>query len=116
MARTIYFADGSHEVLFSAETDTAQNIDELRRILRERLGDDTASLLESILQDHKYEIEGLEGELSSYEGSCEGYLDCLRDVRAGLNEASALLADQRISRTKLDTLFQRLLTMINNEL
>lgn len=116
MARALYFADGSHEVLFCDETDPPQNIEALERILRERLGNDAASLFDSILQDHKYEVENLEGELRSYECSCESYHTCLQDVQSGLKEASALLSDQRLSRTKLETVFRRLLLLIKNEL
>ena len=49
MARTIYFPDGSHEVLFCDEYDTEKNAVELERILRERLGDDTVALFKLIM-------------------------------------------------------------------
>ena len=74
------------------------------------------AIVDSILQDHKYEVESLEGELRSYECSCESYHTCLQDVQSGLKEASALLSDQRLSRTKLETVFRRLLLLIKNEL
>ena len=45
MARTIYFEDGSHEVIFCGSDDTDGLKAALERILRERLGNDTVSLL-----------------------------------------------------------------------
>lgn len=57
MARTIYFLDGSREVLLHDEIDTEQSIAALEQILRERLGDDTAVLFRSIIEDLLFQID-----------------------------------------------------------
>lgn len=49
MARTLYFTDGTCEVLLCDPDDTEGNIAALERILRERLGNDAADLLDSIV-------------------------------------------------------------------
>lgn len=51
MARTLYFPDGSHEVILCAEQDTVGTAAALERILRERLGNDTAALFHQLLHD-----------------------------------------------------------------
>ena len=63
MARTIYYPDGSHDVLFSGQYDTDEKTADLERILRERLGDDTAALFREIIQDYRDEIDALTEEL-----------------------------------------------------
>lgn len=116
MANTIYFADGSHEVLFYGEYDTDKKVEALERILRERLGDDTAALFREIMQDRKDEITAVSDELKNYEGSCDSYRSCLQEVFDGLGRAAALLVEKRLDRKKMDTIFCTLLTAINNEL
>lgn len=60
MARTIYFTDGSREVLFCDPDDTESNITALEQILKERLGNDTAELFNDIVADMKAQIEEAE--------------------------------------------------------
>lgn len=50
MARTIYFNDGSREVLLSEDNEKQ----ELERILRERLGNDIAELFLEITEPETY--------------------------------------------------------------
>lgn len=116
MANTIYFADGSREVLFYGMYDTDKKVEALERILRERLGDDTAALFREIMQDRKDEITAVSDELKSYEGSCESYRSCLQEVFGGLGSAAALLVEKRLDRKKMDAIFCNLMTAINNEL
>lgn len=116
MARTIFFSDGSHEVLFQDEYDTDGKAEILERILRERLGDDSAALFREIMQDHKDSAVNLMEEMQSYEGSCEAYRYCLQDIQDGLNSASALLEEDRINRKKLSAIITVLKTKIKNEL
>lgn len=61
MARTIYYRDGSREVLFSGEPD--EKAADMERILRERLGDDTVSLFRETIQAYRDEIDALTEEL-----------------------------------------------------
>ena len=114
MARTIYFSDGSREVLFCGDDTEKQAA--LERILRERLGDDTAALFREMVQDSKDELDALADELKSYEDSCESYRSCLQDVFDSMGQASALLLEKRFDREKMDHIFCTLLTQINNEL
>ena len=115
MARTIYFADASREVIFCGEYDTAGNIAVLERILRERLGPDTAALFSQIMRDHQEETDALSGEIRQYELSCEGYRSCLKDVLDGIGSAAELLTQKRVNKQKMDAIFCRLITTINNE-
>lgn len=53
MARTLYMNDGSVELVLGDEADT------LRRIIRERLGDDCEELFDEVLESHaEDECEG----------------------------------------------------------
>lgn len=63
MARTIYYPDGSHDVLFSNVHDTDEKAADLERILRERLGQDTAALFREIIREYRDEIDALTEEL-----------------------------------------------------
>ena len=116
MARTIYFADGSHEALFCGEYDTDGNIAALERILRDRLGADTTELFLQIMKDRKEEADALSDELNSYRLSCESYRNCLQDVFDGIGLAAEQLVQKRVNEQKMDDIFCRLLTTINNEL
>lgn len=112
MARTVYFADGTHELLFCGDYDTDKKAEALERILRERLGDDSAGLFREIMQDHKETVTALEDEMRSYEGSCEAYLACLQDIQSDVMAATLLLN----GRKKLSVALAALQTKINNEL
>lgn len=116
MARTLYFADGSHEVLFCDEYDTAGNSAALERILRERLGSDTADLFSLIMKDNAEMTDEMESEIRRYELSCESYRNCLQTVFDGVGEAAEILVQKRVDKQKLDTVLCRLITTINNEL
>ena len=117
MARTIYFLDGSHEVIFCGEYDLEENTLALERILREHLGNDTVDLLKQITDTENNGRADLESEMRNYELSCENYRNCLQDVFDGLGEIAAMLVeDKRLDRKKIDTVLCRLMTTINNEL
>lgn len=108
MARTLYFLDGSREVLLCDEFDTEKNAEALEQILREHLGNDAAELFLEILAS--------EEEPDDYELACDEYRGCLQDVLSGLKNAAALLDAPRIDRKKLKESIDRLITQINNEL
>ena len=116
MARTIYFEDGSHEVIFCGSDDTDGLKAALERILRERLGNDTVSLLHDVIDPELNGIDALEWELKSYEGSCENYRACLGDVYDGLNQMVKLLRENRLNCSKLTELTDKLRKQINSEL
>ena len=117
MVRTIYFPDGSRDVLFCDEYDTEENTLALERILRERLGDDTVALFKLIVDPEINGKDDLESELRSYELSCENYRSCLQEVFDELGEIAAMLVeDKRLDRKKIDTVLCNLMTTINNEL
>ena len=106
MARTIYFNDGSREVLLCGDNEKQ----ELERILRERLGDDTAELFLEITEANV----GLEDELKSYEASCEDYRNLLQDTH---DELRAILGFvQKLNCQKITASIQRLIKNINSNL
>ncbi len=116
MAQTVYFRDGTHEVIFCRPDDTEGRKIVLERILREKLGEDTVSLLNDVLDPELNGIDALEWELKSYEGSCESYRACLGDVYDGLNEMVKLLRENRLNRKKLTELTDKLRKQIHSEL
>ena len=120
MARTIYFPDGSHDVLFFNEYDdngTDKKAEALERILRERLGRDTVELFLEIMRERKDAVELLESELRSYTLSNEQYRTCLQDTFDGLSGISTKLTlNKHLDRQTLDAALRKLLTSINNEL
>ena len=104
MARTIYFNDGSREVLLCGDNEKQ----ELERILREQLGDDTAELFLEITEANV----GLEDELKSYEASCEDYRNLLQDTHDELN--AILGFTQKLNCQKITASIQRLIKAINS--
>ena len=104
MARTIYFNDGSREVLLSSDNEKQ----ELERILRERLGDDTAELFLEIAEANV----ALEDELKSCESSCEDYRNLLQDTHDELN--AILGFTQKLNCQKITASIQRLIKTINS--
>lgn len=106
MARTIYFNDGSREVLLSSDNEKQ----ELERILRERLGDDTAELFLEITEANV----GLEDELKSYEAFCEDYRNLLQDTHDEL--CDILRFTQKLNCQKITASIQRLIKSINSNL
>lgn len=115
MARTIYFPDGSHEVLFCGNDPEKQATD-LERILKERLGDDATALLREILNPEQNGRADLEWEIKSYEEACESYRNTLLDVQDGLQTLSELLSSDHLNREKIADTVRVLITKINNEL
>lgn len=106
MARTIYFNDGSREILLSEDNERQ----DLERILRERLGDDTAELFLEITEADT----GLEDELKSYEASCEDYRNLLQSTRDELRSVLGFL--QKLNCAKITVSIQRLIKTIDNNL
>lgn len=74
MARTIYFLDGSREVILSNDDEDLALAFE--RILQERLGDDAVQLYREVQEP----ISLLQDELKSYEGTVEDYRSLLDEV------------------------------------
>ena len=117
MARTIYFPDGSCEVLFCGEHEVAENILALERILQERLGNDTVHLFQQIMEEYTPESNALNMEMRCYEQSCDGYRNRLHDVRNLLDESLAKLSDgKRLNRAKLTDALHNLMTTISSYL
>lgn len=74
MADTINFNDGTREVVFRSDRDG--RIEALERILRERLGNDTAAMFKEILCDFQ-ELKDLEDECATLESYNEDYHEAL---------------------------------------
>lgn len=106
MARTIYFLDGTKEVLLVGDNERT----ELARIIRERLGEDAAELYEEVTETNI----ALEDELKSYEASCETYHTQLTDVRDSLQ--NILRFTGKLNCGKVNQSIQSLITSINNHL
>ena len=106
MARTIYFLDGSREVLLIEDNERT----ELARIIRERLGKDAAELYEEITETNI----ALEDELKSYEASCETYLTQLTDMRDALQDI--LKFTGKLNCEKVNQSIRSLIQSINNHL
>lgn len=106
MARTIYFIDGSREVLLCEDNEKQ----DMERILRERLGDDTAELFLEIMEDNI----GLEDELKSYEASCEDYRNLLQSAQDELYAILGCL--QKFNRAQIANSIHQLIQTINNNL
>lgn len=106
MARTLYFNDGSRELLLSEDNEKQ----ELERILRERLGDDVAELFLEITETNV----GLEDELKSYEISCEGYRNLLQSTQ---DELYAILGFVRkLNCAKIAESIQKLIQAVHSNL
>lgn len=102
MARTIYFPDGSKEVLLREEP-----ADDLEQILRERLGDDVADLfLETRCPT----------EQDGCEFACDSYRRCLQDALDELRAALNVLETPRSNRKKIARSLEKVIDSINNEL
>jgi hypothetical protein len=106
MARTIYFLDGTREVLLIEDNDRT----ELGRIIRERLGTDAETLYQEIIEANI----ALEDELKSYESSLETYHALLTDIRDHLlavMEITGTLNNKKAPQTIRD-----IIQSINNHL
>lgn len=102
MARTIYFPDGSCEVLLREDA-----ADDLERILRERLGDDVADLF----LETRCPIEE-----DDYEFACDSYRRCLQDALDELRAAFNVLETPRSDRRIIARSLEKVIKSIHNEL
>jgi hypothetical protein len=89
MARTLFMADGSTEVIFGSPAEA------LERIIEERLGRDCEQLYEEILSEMAEEAHS--GD--DYERTADGYRGMLVDTMNALWE---VLSQPRLSRKKLE--------------
>ena len=106
MARTIYFLDGTREVLLIEDNERT----ELGHIIRERLGTDAETLYQEIIEANI----ALEEELKSYESSCENYHMQLTDVRDALQNILKLTG--KLNCEKINQSIRSLIQSINNYL
>lgn len=105
MARTVYFLDGTREVLLSEDVST-----ELERIIQEKLGDDAVELFKEFSEVNI----ALEDELKSYETSCENYRNLLEDVREHLRSIQQLA--KSLNHPEISQSAHSLIVAINNPL
>lgn len=102
MARTIYFPDGSCEVLLREDAAI-----DLERILRERLGDEVAELfLETRCPM----------EQDDHEFACDSYRTCLQNALDELRAALNVLETPRSDRKKIARSLNQVIKSILNEL
>ena len=106
MARTIYFLDGTREVLLIEDNERT----ELGRIIREHLGTDAETLYQEIIEANI----ALEDELKSYESSCEDYRTLLIDTQDALQNILQLTG--KLNCEKINQSIRSLIQSINNYL
>lgn len=106
MARTIYFLDGTREVLLIEDNERM----ELGRIIRERLGTDAETLYQEIIEANI----ALEDELKNYESSLETYHTQLTDVRDSLQDILKLTG--KLNCEKVNQSILSLIRSINSYL
>lgn len=95
MANTLYFNDGSHEVIFGDELEA------MRRIIYEKLGSDAEAMFNDIVSTFKGEY----GDGDDYERIADGYRNMLVDVMNDLHEA---LSQPRLNRKRLERIHRNL--------
>ncbi len=115
MAETVYFSDGSCEVLLCGDDERKREL-ALAKIIRERLGYDSEALLNSILESKNDQKELLEDELESYEASCGNYHAVLNDALEIAERVACLLGSVRLDRKELTATVRTLICTINKEL
>lgn len=89
MAHTVYFEDGSRELILN--TDTKGLSADLERILRERFGKDMAELFLLYVESSQYDMEE---RLSDLQDDRDQYLDCLEDTFNELKIAYVMLCEE----------------------
>lgn len=116
MARTIYFPDGSSEVLFTE--DPEKQLPVFERIIEERLGKDALELFHDVANPPDWAAQ--EQEMRSYEASCESYRNVLSDVHDELEEVVKLLQQpgpmKAATRLNIIKSVKAQIDIINNEL
>ena len=106
MAKTIYFLDGTREVLLVEDYECT----DLGRIILERLGKDAAELYEEVTDTNI----ALEDELKSYESSLETYHTLLTDIRDHL--LAVLDINGTLNSKKAPQTVLNIIQSINNHL
>ena len=99
MATTLYFLDGTRDVLLAGDNERL----ELGRIIREKLGTDAERLYEEITETNI----ALEDELKSYESSCQTYHRALSDTVESLQSIL-----QPSGKNSLDGIYQSIRQLI----
>lgn len=89
MARTLYFPDGSMEVVLCEPQH------DLRRIIDERLGRDCAELYDEIIDDFMY-VEG-----DDYEKIADGYFSLIQNTKEELEAVLKMFDGKRLDRNRL---------------
>lgn len=96
MAQTVWFPDGTYEVVFNP-------VDTLRRILNERLGRDATELFDSIVEELEDKTHDEMGD--DYEKIADGYHSMLLDT---MDELSAALEKPKLDRKTIQHIYDNL--------
>lgn len=114
MARTVYFLDGTHEVIFCAPGDVEGSIAAFDTILRERLGNDSVEVLHTITDELKERLSYCQEEVETYVHESEDYYERLRKVRSILNTITSSVTNApRVNRMRLDNCVQEAIKLID---
>lgn len=112
MAETVYFNDGSCEVCCCSEI--YERVDFFERLLREKLGDDSANFFDALFVEYQEELD--RNGVESKEIVDDGYLAMCHDACGDFKAILAALSMPRLNRNKLRDLAQRGYDRIYNNL
>lgn len=107
MADTLYFPDGTMEVVLGNPEDV------LKRIVEERLGRDCTNLLQSILDDYTF-TDNQKGD--DYESISEGYFIQLHDVCEELEDILTLFEATRLNKAAVKKRLQAIRDSLHKQL
>lgn len=110
MARTVFLADGSTEILLG---DTGVF---LERLIREKLGDDAAQLFLEWVEENKEEWGSAQESIEEHERIADGYHTMCCDARDALQEILDLLDEPRLNRNALRSAAQTGFDDLNSNL
>ena len=99
MAETLYFKDGSMEVLIP--TLGADRTDLLERIIYERLGSDVARCFRECVASLNLKIEDQRIRADEFERSADGYLSLCQEAVENFQAILPLLEADRLDRKAL---------------
>lgn len=101
MAETVYFNDGSMDVILGDKGDF------LERLLREKLGDDVARCFTEYVSELQEELAESQEISEDQERSADGYLQMCHDACEAFQEICYLLEQPRLNRKELQEVAER---------
>lgn len=109
MAQTLYLSDGTMEVLLNERKD-------FPRIIRERLGQDAAQIVQRLLTENAYEEARAQTDCDSYEASLESNRSAFTDLLDQSERLERELRLKRLNRAALLAIAQQIAVIIENQI